>query len=98
MARYPFIDVHSHHFRADGYDDDQMAAVVEDMDGLNMGLAVNLSGGWGEKLVSMIESMKGRYPELEIKSLPDDFAVTRVEKLDIPGHDAQRHLIEIIRR
>ena len=62
-AKFPFIDVHSHHFRADGYDDDQMAEVVADMDGLNMGLAVNLSGGWGEKLVNMIESMKGRYPD-----------------------------------
>ena len=43
-------------------------------------------------------AMKGRYPEQEIKSLPDDFAVTRVEKLEIPGDDTQRHLIELIRR
>ncbi len=63
MARFPFIDVHSHHSRADGYDDAQMADVIKDMDGLNMKVAVNLSGGWGEKLVNMIKSMKGRYPD-----------------------------------
>jgi uncharacterized protein len=62
-AKYPFIDVHAHHFRGDEYDDARIAEVVADMDGLNMGVAVNLSGGWGEKLVNMIKSMKGRYPD-----------------------------------
>ena len=63
MARFPFIDVHAHHFRGDEYDDARIAEVIADMDGLNMGLAVNLSGGWGDKLVDMIASMKGRYPD-----------------------------------
>jgi 16S rRNA (guanine527-N7)-methyltransferase len=43
-------------------------------------------------------AMKGRYPEQEIESLPDDFEVTRVEKLEIPGDETQRHLIELIRK
>jgi len=61
-AKYPFIDVHSHHFQADTYDDARLAEVIQDMDGLNMSIAVNLSGGTGDKLESMVESMKGRYP------------------------------------
>jgi uncharacterized protein len=61
-AKYPFIDVHSHHFSADTYTDEQMADVISDMDSLNMAVAVNLSGGWGEKLTAMVKSMEGRYP------------------------------------
>lgn len=61
-ARYPFIDVHSHHFRAATFTDEEMADVIADMDGLNMAIAVNLSGGSGDQLKTMVESMKGRYP------------------------------------
>jgi uncharacterized protein len=46
-ARYPVIDVHSHHRRLtrDGY-----AEVVAAMDALNLQILVNLSGGTGERL------------------------------------------------
>lgn len=46
-ARYPFIDVHNHQ-DADEMTPEQVAEVVKAMDGLNMGLMVNLSGGSGE--------------------------------------------------
>ncbi len=62
MAKYPFIDVHSHHFQADTFSDEQLADVIRDMESLNMGVSVNLSGGSGDKLAAMVESMKGRYP------------------------------------
>ncbi len=62
QAKYPFIDVHSHHFRADMFTDEEMAEVVTDMDSINMAVAVNLSGGSDEKLAAVVESMKGRYP------------------------------------
>ncbi len=61
QAKYPFIDVHSHH-RADTFTDEQMAELIGEMDSMNMSVAVNLSGGSGEKLAAMVESMKGRYP------------------------------------
>jgi uncharacterized protein len=50
-AKYPVIDVHSHHWQltADGY-----AQVVRDMDALNLRVLVNLSGGSGESLKAML--------------------------------------------
>lgn len=40
-ARYPFIDVHNHQFQMA---DQDLAEVVAEMDALNMGIMVNLSG------------------------------------------------------
>jgi len=42
-------------------------------------------------------AMKGFYPEAEIADLPDGFAVSRVIKLDVPGSESHRHLIEVMR-
>ncbi len=47
---------------------------------------------------SALLAMKGRYPEQEILSLPDDFEITRVVKLEIPGNESQRHLIEVMHK
>lgn len=58
-ARFPFVDVHSHHWRAlppEGLD-----SLVRQMDSLNMAVAVNLSGGTGEGLRAMIASLRGRH-------------------------------------
>jgi uncharacterized protein len=50
-AKYPVIDVHSHHrqLTPDGY-----AQVVREMDALNLRVLVNLSGGTGEGLKRML--------------------------------------------
>ena len=50
-ARYPVIDVHTHHWQLtpEGY-----AQVVRDMDALNLRVLVNLSGGSGEGLKRML--------------------------------------------
>jgi 16S rRNA (guanine527-N7)-methyltransferase len=40
-------------------------------------------------------AMKGRYPEQEIDELIDGFVVAKVSKLEIPGEDGERHLVEI---
>ncbi len=46
QSKYPFIDVHNHQFRMPNQDLD---ALVSEMDGINMGIMVNLSGrGRGE--------------------------------------------------
>lgn len=42
-------------------------------------------------------AMKGRYPAQEIDQLTDGFEVAKVDKLQIPGEDGERHLVEIRR-
>ena len=42
-------------------------------------------------------AMKGRYPEDELRALSNDFAYTSTP-LQVPGLDAERHLIQIHRR
>jgi uncharacterized protein len=61
-ARYPFVDVHSHTFNAYTMTPAQAAQLVREMDELNMKALVNLSGGWGDSLVTGLRNMKGRYP------------------------------------
>lgn len=43
-------------------------------------------------------AMKGHYPEDEIARLPDGFELSKSIKLDVPGSESQRHLIEVIRK
>jgi 16S rRNA (guanine527-N7)-methyltransferase len=38
-------------------------------------------------------AMKGTYPEDELAQLPADVQVTAISKLDVPGIDAERHLV-----
>jgi len=80
MAKYPFVDVHSHHSRAASYSDKQMADVVAQMDSINMAVAVNLSGGIGDRLKATVEAMQGRYPSRFIVFANVDF-----DGIDKPG-------------
>jgi len=41
-------------------------------------------------------AMKGQYPQQEIETLPEDFTVSRVHVLQVPGVAAERHLVEIV--
>lgn len=43
-------------------------------------------------------AMKGHYPEDEIAGLPDGFELSKSIKLDVPGSESQRHLIEVMRK
>ncbi|MFT4816600.1 MAG: 16S rRNA (guanine527-N7)-methyltransferase [Pseudohongiellaceae bacterium] len=43
-------------------------------------------------------AMKGLYPEDEIARLPDGFELSKSIKLDVPGSESQRHLIEVMRK
>jgi 16S rRNA (guanine527-N7)-methyltransferase len=38
-------------------------------------------------------AMKGRYPDMELRGLPDDVRVDSVEKLSVPGLQEDRHLV-----
>ena len=57
-AKYPFIDIHSHHWNPTPEHVDQL---VKEMDTINLRVLVNLSGGTGEELRKTVETMKGRY-------------------------------------
>lgn len=42
-------------------------------------------------------AMKGQYPEAELHDLPKGWRTVAVHRLDVPGLDAQRHLVELAR-
>lgn len=45
----------------------------------------------------VLYAMKGRYPEQEIADLPAGWRLIRSHSLDVPGLDAERHLLELMR-
>jgi uncharacterized protein len=59
-AKYPFVDIHSHHWSPTSEHVDQ---VVKEMNTINLRVMVNLSGGTGEELKKTLAVMKGRYPD-----------------------------------
>ncbi|GIV57805.1 MAG: hypothetical protein KatS3mg042_0718 [Rhodothermaceae bacterium] len=61
-AKYPFVDVHAHQWRAAEMTDGELDSLVAAMDRLHMAVMVNLSGGTGERLKATVDRMKGRYP------------------------------------
>jgi 16S rRNA (guanine527-N7)-methyltransferase len=50
---------------------------------------VRLAGHLSHRLFAM----KGLYPETEVEQLPDGWHVGQVARLDVPGLDAERHLV-----
>jgi uncharacterized protein len=77
-AKYPFIDIHSHHWDPNpAYVDN----LVKEMDTINLRVIVNLSGGTGEKLKRTVEVMKGRYPDRFVV-----FANLSYDDIDKPGY------------
>lgn len=58
-AKFPFIDVHGHQYRMP---EQNLAPVVEDMDRLNMGIMVNLSGRTGDQLVKSVKNIADNFP------------------------------------
>jgi len=58
-AKYPFIDIHSHHSNPTP---EYVDKLVKEMDSINLQILVNLSGGTSERLRQTIAAMKGRYP------------------------------------
>lgn len=59
-AKYPFIDVHSHHWNMGSQD---LKELVDPMDAMNMTVMVNLSGGNGDRLQAMIRNINQNYPD-----------------------------------
>lgn len=59
-AKFPFIDIHSHHWNPTPAEVDEL---IKGMDSINLRVMVNLSGGTGEELKRTVQVMKGRYPD-----------------------------------
>ncbi|HYG62122.1 MAG TPA: hypothetical protein VEL74_06045, partial [Thermoanaerobaculia bacterium] len=78
-ARYPFIDVHSHQ-RASTMTSEQVDELVAAMDGLNMAVMVNLSGGSGETFQKGWTHLSSRHAKRFIQFANVDF-----EKISEPG-------------
>lgn len=78
-ARFPFIDVHSHQWG--DLSPERVEDLVADMDRLNMAVMVNLSGGSGARLASVVRALKGPYPNRFVV-----FANTTFEGIDEPGY------------
>ena len=77
-AKYPFVDIHSHHWNPTAEHVDQ---VVKEMDTINLRVLVNLSGGTGEELKRTLAVMKGRYPNRFVV-----FANLSYDDLNRPGY------------
>ena len=59
-AKFPFIDIHSHHWRMAEQDLDKL---IKEMDAMNMAILVNLSGRGGDELKAMLDNVNQHYPE-----------------------------------
>ncbi len=75
-AKFPFVDVHSHHWR--NIDKAYFTKLKSEMDAMNMSIIVNLSGGTGDNLKNMVDSAKQYLPgrfvvfaNINIKSIDD---------------------------
>jgi uncharacterized protein len=79
-ARYPFIDVHNH--QNSQMPVAQLDKLVKDMDGLNLQVMVNLSGGYGDGLEKGVANMKGHYKNRFVVFANIDFT-----NIDDPGYN-----------
>ncbi|WP_367392984.1 amidohydrolase family protein [Lewinella sp. LCG006] len=76
-AKFPFIDVHSHHWRMAEQDLDLL---IRQMDSLNMGIVVNLSGRGGQALKDIMDHInaseyKNRivcFTNIELRSIDEE--------------------------
>jgi uncharacterized protein len=81
-AKYPFIDVHNH--QNSQMPVAQLDKLVKEMDGLNLQVMVNLSGGYGDTLEKGVANMKGHYKNRFVVFANIDFT-----NMDDPGYSAR---------
>lgn len=60
-AKFPVIDVHSHH--RSNTTPERLDEIVREMDQQNLRILVNLSGRNGEQLAQIVKRFKGRHPK-----------------------------------
>lgn len=87
-AKFPFIDIHSHHWRMAEQDLDEL---IGQMDSLNMGIVVNLSGRGGPALKAMMDNVKkygyedriAIFTNIEMRSIDaDDWLENTIKQLE----------------
>jgi predicted TIM-barrel fold metal-dependent hydrolase len=78
-AKYPVIDIHSHHF---DLTPDRWAEIIREMDALNLRILVNLSGGTGDELKRKIAVVAGS----AAPSRMVHFANLDFDDLNAPGY------------
>ena len=61
-ASYPFVEVHSHQWGMEAWTDSRLDSLVTEMDSLNLAVLVNLSGGSGDGLRSVVDKVRARHP------------------------------------
>jgi predicted TIM-barrel fold metal-dependent hydrolase len=69
-AKYPFIDVHNHQ---GNMATQNLSTLIQEMEKLNMGVMVNLSGQTGERLKQSLKNVKENYPKRFIVFANIDF-------------------------
>lgn len=83
------------HSRAENYQPDQLFDAV-----ISRAFAsLKKMAQWSSHLVhenGVLYAMKGSYPELEISELANSFEIKAVHKIEYPGLDADRYLLEIM--
>ncbi len=84
-AKYPFIDVHNHQY---GLTPEKVDKLVSDMDGINLRIMVNLSGGYGDKLKQNIDILKDRYKDRFVVFANMDFS--NIDAPDYPERVAKQ--------
>lgn len=84
------------HTRAESYRPDERFDIVVSR---AVGPVVQFINWTGHLLVGggRLLAMKGRYPEDELQRLPNGWKLAAVHRLDVPGLDEERHLVEICR-
>ena len=86
-AKYPFVDVHSHHWRMNEMD---LSTLINQMDSMNMQVVVNLSGRGGKALLDIMKNVNANYPNriavftnIELRSIDeDDWVENTIKKLE----------------
>ena len=94
-AKFPFVDAHAHQWGIAEMSGEEIAAMVADMDAMNMAVMVNLSGGTGEELQAKIAATDMHAPGRFVHYANIDF-----ETLDDPdfGEKAAAQLEEDVRQ
>ena len=97
-AKFPFVDIHSHHWRMGEMDLDEL---IEQMDAMNMQVIVNLSGRGGKELEAIMANVnksphKARivnFTNIELRSIDDpDWTSSTVKKIEYDYNTGARGL------
>lgn len=87
-AKFPFVDIHSHHW---GLAEMDLNKLIAQMDAMNMKVIVNLSGRGGERLKGMIDNIKKygyedrilNFTNIELRSIDDpDWLESTLKQLE----------------